>query len=79
MREPNTRENSLFCFKGLPQFDQVFCENFNSYKVKFFLRRWDKESKKTKEIYLGSKCADFKLIIKIYSILYKVKKEKHGV
>jgi len=72
------KEKSLFCNRGFLQ-DKSFCRNFNSFKIKFFVRRWEKESKKTREIYLGSKCIDHAKMVKLYSILYKVKEKRHGI
>lgn len=65
---PHHKEKSLFCSKGFLQ-DQAFCKNFNSYKIKFFVRAWDKESKKTKETFLMSKCVNSAMLVKLYTMI----------
>jgi len=62
------RPGSLFCTKRRLQ-QKMFCREFNSYKVKVYVRRWDPVKKKVKETYVFSKCLGYRETLKLATLL----------
>jgi hypothetical protein len=73
------KPNSLFCTKRRLQ-NKMFCREFNSYKVKVYIRRWDSSKKKVKEVYVFSRCLTYRETLKLATLLQpKAAKPKAGV
>jgi len=62
------RPGSLFCTKRRLQ-QKMFCREFNSYKVKVYIRRWDSSKKKVKEVYVFSRCLTYRETLKLSTLL----------
>ena len=62
------RPGSLFCTKRRLQ-QKMFCKEFNSYKVKVYVRKWDPVKKKVKEVYVFSRCLTYRETLKLAVLL----------
>jgi hypothetical protein len=62
------RPGSLFCTKRRLQ-QKMFCREFNSYKIKVYVRRWDPSKKKVKEVYVFSRCLTYRETLKLATLL----------
>jgi len=58
------KPKSLFCRKGILQEERMFCREFNSYKVKVYVRQWDPIKKK---ILMFSRCLNYRGTLKLKS------------
>jgi len=62
------RPGSLFCTKRRLQ-QKMFCKEFNSYKVKVYVRKWDPVKKKVRETYVFSRCLGYRETLKLAVLL----------
>jgi len=54
----------------------MFCREFNAYKVKVYVRRWDPVKKKVRETYVFSKCLTYRETLKLATLLLPKPKSK---
>jgi hypothetical protein len=47
----------------------MFCKEFNSYKVKVYVRKWDPVKKKVRETYVFSRCLGYRETLKLAVLL----------
>jgi hypothetical protein len=47
----------------------MFCREFNAYKVKVYVRKWDPVKKKVKEVYVFSRCLTYRETLKLAVLL----------
>ena len=69
------KPNSLFCTKRRLQ-NKMFCREFNSYKVKVYIRKWDPAKKKVRETYVFSRCLGYRETLKLAVLLQPKPKSK---
>jgi hypothetical protein len=69
------KPNSLFCTKRRLQ-NKMFCREYNSYKVKVYVRRWDPAKKKVRETYVFSRCLTYRETLKLAVLLQPKPKSK---
>jgi len=62
------KPNSLFCTKRRLQ-NKMFCKEYNSYKVKVYVRKWDPAKKKVRETYVFSRCLGYRETLKLAMLL----------
>jgi len=62
------RPGSLFCTKRRLQ-QKMFCKEFNSYKIKVYVRKWDPVKKRVKEVYVFSRCLGYRETLKLATLL----------
>jgi hypothetical protein len=62
------RPGSLFCTKRRLQ-QRMFCKEYNSYKVKVYVRKWDPAKKKVRETYVFSRCLTYRETLKLATLL----------
>jgi len=54
----------------------MFCREFNSYKIKVYVRKWDPVKKKVKEVYVFSRCLTYRETLKLATLLQPKAKAK---
>jgi len=47
----------------------MFCREFNSYKIKVYVRKWDPVKKKVRETYVFSRCLGYRETLKLAVLL----------